>query len=107
MPRRSDNRNPLVINSGNEFTEVGYLAGGTPMPVNVLAGSLGAVDIGVLTRNLTAMRIGSNCNFATFTWNTATGLLGTIVYRTAVAGNDLGSLVFDYTAGTLFCITRV
>jgi len=41
MPRRSDPRNPLVINSGNEFSEVGYLTGGTPMPVNVVAGGAG------------------------------------------------------------------
>lgn len=106
MPKYNDPQNPLVVNSNDSFTQLGYPTGGTPMPVNVLSGSLGAVNVGVLTDNLTAMRLGSNCNFATFSWNPTTGEFGTIIYRTAAAGNDLGTLSFSYTAGTLFTITR-
>lgn len=40
MPRRSDNRNPLIVNSGDEFTELGYPTGGTPMPTAPQGGSL-------------------------------------------------------------------
>ena len=78
MPRRSDPRNPLVINSANEFTEVGYLAGGTPMPVNVLAGAFNPSD-GTLSYIGTVKYLGT---FGTVNYVQQMGTLWALAYGT-------------------------
>ena len=102
MPRRSDPRNPLVINSNNEFTEVGYLTGGTPMPVNIVAGVITGANPTAGTLNevykIGTVYAGSICvTSGTVAANPTMGTLNTVT--------QIGTLPTLGTMGTLYYVT--
>lgn len=95
MSRRNEPQNPKVINSAGEFTAVGYLTGGTPMPVNMVAGgsnpSDGTVGISHGTLNI-VYQLGTLYYLAGLGGGTVNVALGTFIYKppaTLVCGTKL------------------
>lgn len=73
--------------------------------LKVITSGDGNLSVLELYNRINAIRGGTACNYATYSWN-ATGELGTVVYLNASGGTPLGSLKFVWSGGTLQTIER-